>query len=47
MDEYEYISDDEVMSISSRIIEQHMKALTALGNAESIEDGKRYFADDD
>lgn len=47
MNEYEYIPDEEVMSVSSRIIEQHMKALTALGNAESIEDGKKYFADDD
>ncbi len=46
MNEYVYIPDDEVMSVSSRLIEQHIKALTALANAESIEDGKKYFEDD-
>lgn len=46
MNEYVYIPDDEVMSVSSRLIEQHIKALTALGNAESIEDGKKYFEGD-
>lgn len=46
MNEYEYIPDDEIRSLSEYFLEKYKRAFTALANADSIEDGKKYFADD-
>ena len=36
VEEYEYADTDEVMKISDRLIEQHMEAYRALGNAYPV-----------
>lgn len=46
MSEYEYVSHDEVMRISEYFLEKYRRAFIALANADSIEDGEKYFADE-
>ena len=43
MDEYEYIHHNEVMRISEYFLEKYKRAFIALANADSIEDGEKYF----
>lgn len=46
MEEYEYVSHDEVMRISEYFLEKYKRAFIALANADSIEEGEKYFADE-
>ena len=39
----EYIPHEELAEISRYLINKHKEALTALANAESIEDGMKYI----
>lgn len=45
MEEYTYADSEEVMRISDYILKKYRRAFIALGNAESIEDGMKYFDD--
>lgn len=42
-EEYTDMDSDEVMRISDYLLKKYRRAFIALANAESIEDGKKYF----
>ena len=46
MEEYEYMSHEDVARLSDYFLEKYRRAYIALANAESIEDGRKYFEDD-
>ncbi len=46
-EEYTDMDSDEVMRISDYLLKKYRRAFIALANAESIEDGKKYFTNEE
>ncbi len=45
MEEYTYADSDDVKRVADYFLKKYRRAFIALANAESIEDGRKYFDD--